>query len=229
MFVRWRQPLESILDASGVRARRVLLAGQWWTREGGPLVAEAESGEPVAILPEPRSWFGRPRYRAVSASGISAPVDAAVASGLSPAANVFYAPLPDRASALDIFWFALKSRTRDFTVAVPRRTRDHSARDAHAPGHQGPVRIRRARRRPNDARPNRPRPVRGGCRVASVRSCPGHQHHAAGHIRGRHGTDGIWIASSGRVPLSSGDSLSAISKTARTRQPRFGSCWTKRP
>src|SRR5262249_48851937 len=36
--VKSRSPLESVLDASGVRSRRVILSGNWWRRDGGPLL-----------------------------------------------------------------------------------------------------------------------------------------------------------------------------------------------
>src|SRR5262245_20413425 len=33
VWIKSRNPLESILDASGARSRRVLLTGRWWQRE----------------------------------------------------------------------------------------------------------------------------------------------------------------------------------------------------
>lgn len=117
--IKSRSALESILDASGARSRRVVLSGDWWKRDGGPLLAYlAEGNEPVALLPEPRSWFRRPGYRLVANSGTPVKVDHKVAATLSPVAFVFYAPLPDRLSVSELLWSALKSRSREVSVAL---------------------------------------------------------------------------------------------------------------
>src|SRR5262245_38752413 len=42
--IRSRSALESILDASGARSRRVVLSGNWWKRDGGPLLGYLAEG-----------------------------------------------------------------------------------------------------------------------------------------------------------------------------------------
>lgn len=49
---RNKEPLEAIARASQLRLRRVLLRGQWWQKDSGPLIAYTqESHQPVALLP----------------------------------------------------------------------------------------------------------------------------------------------------------------------------------
>lgn len=55
-------PLREIANASGLRARTVLLRGQWWRAHNGPLVAFRENGTPVALLPAHARFFGQARY-----------------------------------------------------------------------------------------------------------------------------------------------------------------------
>jgi NHLM bacteriocin system ABC transporter ATP-binding protein len=80
-----------IARASHLRARRVLLRGDWWRRNVGPLVGwRDETHEPVALVPiSPRRYFmiepGKHAGRRV---------DAKVAAELAPEAMMFYAPLP---------------------------------------------------------------------------------------------------------------------------------------
>ena len=86
--------LEAILNASGVRARRIVLQNQhrWWLGDSGAMLASRrDDGSPVALIPgaagrylmvDPRS------QRAVS-------VNAQRANALEPTAYFFYCPLPD--------------------------------------------------------------------------------------------------------------------------------------
>jgi ATP-binding cassette subfamily C protein len=114
-----RDALQSILEASGARARRVRLTGRWWTRAGGPLLAyRAEGGEPIALLPERGSWRRRPRYRLHAGGGAPAVVDASLAASLSPTAHVLHGPLPDRASTREMLRFALYPARRDVVFAL---------------------------------------------------------------------------------------------------------------
>ncbi len=48
---RLKEPLEAIARASQLRLRRVLLRGDWWQRDGDPLLAYGEGHRPVALLP----------------------------------------------------------------------------------------------------------------------------------------------------------------------------------
>ena len=84
--------LSYVLDASGVRARRVRLAGQgkWWIGNAGAMLAfRAEDGRPVALLP---GVLGR--YREVDPAGRrSTRVTATRAASLRTDAWLFYQPL----------------------------------------------------------------------------------------------------------------------------------------
>ena len=85
--------LVDVLDASGVRARRVRLNAEdnWWRTDSNAMLAFREAdAAPVALLP---GTFGR--YREVDpVSKRSARVTAARAGALSKEAWVFYRPLP---------------------------------------------------------------------------------------------------------------------------------------
>ncbi|MCY4075531.1 MAG: ATP-binding cassette domain-containing protein [Acidobacteria bacterium] len=87
--------LESILIASGVRAREVDLSSErrWWTGDSFSMLAfRREDGGPVALLP---SAVGP--YRVVDpAAGGSKRLDAAGAARLEHRAWVFYRPFPPR-------------------------------------------------------------------------------------------------------------------------------------
>ena len=85
--------LAHVLDASGVRGRRVRLDPQdrWWTGDSGAMLAfRADGGRPVALLP------GAPgRYREVDpVSRRSARLTTPRAESLRSDAWVFYRPLP---------------------------------------------------------------------------------------------------------------------------------------
>ena len=85
--------LGNILDASGVRGRRVRLAAddRWWIGNSGAMLAfREEDGRPVALLP---GALGR--YREVDPAGQrSRPVSAERARSLRAEAWLFYPPLP---------------------------------------------------------------------------------------------------------------------------------------
>ena len=85
--------LTDVLDASGVRARRVRFKaeGTWWRGDSNALLAyRAEDGQPVALLPR---MFGR--YREVDpVSKRSVRVTADRADRLRQEAWMFYRPLP---------------------------------------------------------------------------------------------------------------------------------------
>ena len=84
--------LQDILQASGVRCRRVRLAHEdrWWRGNSGALLAfRRADGQPVALLPA-----GWGRYRLVDpGSGLSTRVTRERAAALAPAACCFYRPL----------------------------------------------------------------------------------------------------------------------------------------
>ncbi|MCY4012331.1 MAG: ATP-binding cassette domain-containing protein [Gammaproteobacteria bacterium] len=110
--------LNDILDASGVRARRVRFRdeGKWWRGDSGPLLAfRAESGQPVALLPR---LFGR--YREVDpVAKRSANVTAHRAAALQDEGWMFYRPLPAReAKPTDLLRMALHGSAGDVARLV---------------------------------------------------------------------------------------------------------------
>jgi len=119
--VRQGDRLAGICAASRVRHRRVILRGDWWRRDNGPLVAfrvvdqPRKRGEPVALVPtSPQSYvLVDPALRTRT------PVDAAVAEGLSGEAYMFYPPLPERPlGPADLLRIALRDRRRDLVTIL---------------------------------------------------------------------------------------------------------------
>ena len=113
-----REVLRAILDASGVRSRRIRLAAEdrWWVGDSGALLAfRADDGRPVALLP---GVLGT--YREVD------PVDrrktrvtAERAASLRAEAWTFQPPLASAPAGLrDLLGLAVKGLTRDFVRFV---------------------------------------------------------------------------------------------------------------
>ena len=137
---RVKEPIEAIARASQLRLRRILLRGDWWRQDGGPILAYTRQDKhPVALLP-----VGSNRYELLdpiraglvetdlSDHGNSAPIqtgnksvpkripiDQAVACTLDPVAYVFYRPLPEgELNALSFLRFALFGRQRDLVTIL---------------------------------------------------------------------------------------------------------------
>ena len=104
-------PRTAIARASKVRFRTVGLTGDWWRREGEPLVGELVDGGHVALLPRRRQRG----YELVDPlSGRSTPVSEAEARLLRPVALVMVRPLPGRATSFrSLFTFSLRGSRRD--------------------------------------------------------------------------------------------------------------------
>ena len=110
--------LVDVLDASGVRARRVRLepGGNWWRGDSNALLAfRANDGQPVALLP---GMFGRYReFDPVSKRSIRVTADRAGA--LKKEAWMFYRPLPARNVKLgDLLRIALHGSAGDLARLV---------------------------------------------------------------------------------------------------------------
>ena len=110
--------LVDVLDASGVRARRVRFGaeGAWWRGDSNAMLAfRAEDGQPVALLP---GWFGR--YRAfdpVSKRSVRMTADRAAA--LADEAWMFYRPLPvGNVTSADLLRIALRGSGADLARLV---------------------------------------------------------------------------------------------------------------
>jgi NHLM bacteriocin system ABC transporter ATP-binding protein len=113
--------LAAICLASRVRSRRVILRGEWWREDNGPLVAfrfldeQQKERRAVALVPtSPRSYdMVDPLDRTRT------PVDAAVAETLTGDAFMFYRPLPDRPlTKWDLLRPAFQDRRSDFATIV---------------------------------------------------------------------------------------------------------------
>jgi NHLM bacteriocin system ABC transporter ATP-binding protein len=91
------QHLVEIARASRLRARRVLLRGNWWQRDIGALVAwHGQERNPVALVPSSRHG-----YQMIDAkSGTRRIIDQAIAMELSPEAASLYPTLPSRSLSL---------------------------------------------------------------------------------------------------------------------------------
>jgi NHLM bacteriocin system ABC transporter ATP-binding protein len=87
---RLKDPMEAIARSSQFRTRQVLLTGNWWRCEHGPLLAYmASDNKPVALLPRGNNYVLFDGDRRTWT-----PVRAAVAKTLLPEAQMFYRPLP---------------------------------------------------------------------------------------------------------------------------------------
>ena len=110
--------LVDILDASGVRARRVRLSADdnWWHGDSNALLAfRAEDGQPVALLP---GMFGR--YREIDpVSKRSVRITADRAGKLAEEAWMFYQPLPSGdVKPADLLGIALRGSASDWARLV---------------------------------------------------------------------------------------------------------------
>ncbi|MHC5022789.1 MAG: NHLP bacteriocin export ABC transporter permease/ATPase subunit [Planctomycetota bacterium] len=109
-------PLESIAARGRFALRRARLKGDWWRRDGGPLLGFMNGGElPVALLPTSSRQY---ELHDVGA-GFVTPVTEDVARRLDPVAFRFYRCLPDRPlRLLDLVRFAAQGVQRDARTIV---------------------------------------------------------------------------------------------------------------
>ena len=101
-----RDPLRDIARSSNVRTRKVLLRGNWWKSDHGPLLGYLqESRAPVALIPS------RHGYHAIDpVTGKEQAVDPGVSQALEPFAQTFYRPFPaKKLDAWDLLLFGVKS------------------------------------------------------------------------------------------------------------------------
>ena len=107
-----RDPVEAIARASRIQMRRVALPRGFWREDCGPLLAQREGGNPVALL-----WTKGGYVCVEPASGERLQVDEALASALLPRAVMFNRPLPERPlMAWDLWRFASQGRHRDLVA-----------------------------------------------------------------------------------------------------------------
>jgi NHLM bacteriocin system ABC transporter ATP-binding protein len=100
-------------ERRGLLVREVTLAGGWWRRDMGKLVAfRRDDGRPVALLPD---LLGR--YRAYLREAPSQRVNATVASDLAATALIVTTPLPNRAMlARELMGICFLVARLDFTT-----------------------------------------------------------------------------------------------------------------
>jgi NHLM bacteriocin system ABC transporter ATP-binding protein len=106
--------VREIAQTSGMRTRTVVLAGEWWRAENGPLVGHRDNGNPVALLPRGRG------YEIVDTiAGSREKAGRSTAASLNPFAQMLYRPLPEDLSASGLLLHTLSSRRRDLrTIAL---------------------------------------------------------------------------------------------------------------
>lgn len=107
--------VETLAEAAGIRVRRVALRGQWWTGDGGALVASmVDDGGWAALVPS-AGGKGYVLYRGAHAQ----PVDEAVAAQLSGFAYTLYRPPPaGRLSLGSLAAFALRGLGADLRLLL---------------------------------------------------------------------------------------------------------------
>ncbi len=108
--------LASIARASRVRTRSVLLRGEWWRADGGPLLGRLrESGRPIALIPDsPSDYIAHDPV-----NGTSQRVTEEVARSIDPRAHLLYRPFPERKLGLrDVVSFGLSRSHRDVVTVA---------------------------------------------------------------------------------------------------------------
>lgn len=114
-LARQADSVETLAEAAGVRIRRVALRGQWWRKDGGPLVASmsGESGW-CALLPRPGGQ-GYTMHRGDRAE----PVGDEAAAQLSGFGYTLYRPPPaGRLSLGSLAAFALRGLAADLRLLL---------------------------------------------------------------------------------------------------------------
>jgi hypothetical protein len=101
--------LKAYAIASGFRFREIALDGDWWRREGPPLVViDDKTGSPLALA------FRRRRWRSIDpATFAERVVDATAAAALKPAGFMLYPSLPDTPTDRDVWRFSTFSAGGD--------------------------------------------------------------------------------------------------------------------
>lgn len=111
-----KDPARTIARYSGVRTRRLVLKGEWWKQDSGPLLAFVEAdGRPVALLPRRRRGYDAYDPDAATTTRVTAEV----AQSLTGIAHGFYRPFPAKSLTLsDLVAFGLRSASRDLVSIV---------------------------------------------------------------------------------------------------------------
>ena len=115
---RREDPLLEIARLSGFRTRRVLLADDWWQREGDALLAYTQDDRaPVSLLPNSQGKHPYVLFHPEAQQRI--PVDQAVAETLEDQAYTFYRPLPAMVQNVgELFRFGIIGHRQDLIRIV---------------------------------------------------------------------------------------------------------------
>ena len=108
--------LESLLCATGARARRITLERGWHRRDGPPMIGRAVDGDrPLALIPD-----GQGAYRALDPeSGAAAEIDDEYAKQVYGIGMMLYLPLPDEVrSGGAALLHAFRGRGRDLGTVL---------------------------------------------------------------------------------------------------------------
>ncbi|MHA4870747.1 NHLP bacteriocin export ABC transporter permease/ATPase subunit [Duganella sp. PWIR1] len=106
----------ALAEANCVRTRQVLLGANWWQQDSGALLAfDADSGAPLALLPQ--RW--KRGYVAVDADGRRTAIDSTSAANIKPFAHLYYRPLPAKAlTEIDLLRFGLHGYGKEMLAVV---------------------------------------------------------------------------------------------------------------
>jgi NHLM bacteriocin system ABC transporter ATP-binding protein len=109
--------VEHVAGIARFRVRNVMLRGEWWLEDNGPLLAfiEEEERKPVALLP-----VAPGKYSVFDPSdGSTRPFDEKLIDNIIPQAHTFFPPLPDRALTIwDLAKFGIGRCRFDIFFAV---------------------------------------------------------------------------------------------------------------
>ena len=113
--------IEEIAKDNNIRVRKVLLRGEWWREDNGPLLGRLLTGEeddqeeeapsdPVALIPKKGCRY----YLVKPATGERMEIDASLAGQIDGVGYMFYTPLPDtKLSPKDILAFTSRGLKPD--------------------------------------------------------------------------------------------------------------------
>lgn len=105
--------LVRLLASSSLRSRLVTLEGNWWKYGGSPLIASAENGTPLALLPTRRSGYQVHDPE----TGALLPLGRRLAETVTPTARAVYQSLPRReVGARDLLAISLGGSARDYAA-----------------------------------------------------------------------------------------------------------------
>lgn len=112
-----RDPLGSIVTASQIKTRQVVLRGEWWKQDNGPFLAYTEDdARPVALVP-----ISPNKYHLYDPTNKTKTlIDLKIAENIKPVAVAFYRPFPNKKlKAKDLLIFGLESCwKRDLAIII---------------------------------------------------------------------------------------------------------------